>query len=348
MSGAGYRYKGRESLPDCIPDCLCAPPLHRTPWLWCLDLFAMATITHYDSTLGAGFIGCLFTAIMYGITCIQSFTFFQNSSKDRKVVQYAVACLLVLDTLHFIFVAATLYWYTVTHFAYPNVIQRIPWSIFGILLITPTSDGVVRCFFTYRIWILSHNNRFVTYPLIGMIITIYGFAIAFGAKFLPLSTYDQIAEISWLMYLSLGALVAADVYIAIVLCYLLYKARTGFNKVTDSLINVLLLYTVNTGLLTSVFALACFITYAAMPDNYIFLSIYLPLSKLYFNALLASLNARDYMSRRRAANEDVSIPFSSRSRTAQGTIPIEFAPLGTTQLSVLVEREEFKTISEPG
>ena len=27
---------------------------------------------------------------MYGITCIQSFTFFQNSSKDRKVVQYAV------------------------------------------------------------------------------------------------------------------------------------------------------------------------------------------------------------------------------------------------------------------
>lgn len=51
-----YRYKGRDFLPDCTPDYLCAPPLH-------LDLPAMATITHYDSTLGAGFIGCLFTAM---------------------------------------------------------------------------------------------------------------------------------------------------------------------------------------------------------------------------------------------------------------------------------------------
>lgn len=42
--------------------------------------------------------------------------------------------------------------------------------------------------------------------------------------------FNVLSFIQWLMYLSLGALVVADVYIAIVLCYLLYKARTGFNK----------------------------------------------------------------------------------------------------------------------
>ncbi|PIL29372.1 hypothetical protein GSI_09423 [Ganoderma sinense ZZ0214-1] len=90
------------------------------------------------------------------------------------------------------------------------------------------------------------------------------------------------------MYVGLGLLVVTDIYNALVLCYFLYKARTGFNTRTDSVINVLLLYTVNTGLITSVFALACFITYAAMPTNYVFLTLYFPLSKLYFNALLAS------------------------------------------------------------
>ena len=58
-----YGYKGCDSLPDCTPDYLCAPPLYQSSWLRCLDLPAMATITHYDSTLGAGFIGCLFTAM---------------------------------------------------------------------------------------------------------------------------------------------------------------------------------------------------------------------------------------------------------------------------------------------
>ncbi|KAM5539777.1 hypothetical protein V8D89_006590 [Ganoderma adspersum] len=248
----------------------------------------MATHFHFDNTLGAGFIGCLITATLYGVTCIQTFTFFQNSSRDRKVVKYAVACLLILDTLHFIFVADTLYWYLVTNFTDPTVIGRIPWSIFGGLLVTPISDGLVRCFFTYRVWVLSRKNRIITYPLMGMVIVIFAISMAYGINGLSLPTFQQIATISWILYAGLGCLVVGDGYIAMVLCYFLYKGRTGFNKGTDSLINVLLLYTVNTGLLTSVFALACLIAYAAMPRNFVAFALYFPLSKLYFNALLAS------------------------------------------------------------
>jgi len=54
-----------------------------------------------------------------------------------------------------------------------------------------------------------------------------------------------------------------------------------------------MVYTVQTGLLTSVASLGCVIAYAISPNTYIFLAIYFPLSKLYINALLATLNARD-------------------------------------------------------
>jgi len=72
---------------------------------------------------------------------------------------------------------------------------------------------------------------------------------------------------------------------------MLAKSRTGFRR-TDSLVNILLVYTINTGLLTGIVAMLCFILYAVMPDTYIFMAIFLNLSKLYLNALLATLNAR--------------------------------------------------------
>ncbi|GJE90790.1 hypothetical protein PsYK624_069340 [Phanerochaete sordida] len=58
-----------------------------------------------------------------------------------------------------------------------------------------------------------------------------------------------------------------------------------------------MIYTVNTGLITSVFAVADVTTCAAMPNNFIFVAIYFLLNGLYSNSLLASLNARDYLSR---------------------------------------------------
>ncbi|EJF56530.1 hypothetical protein DICSQDRAFT_163870, partial [Dichomitus squalens LYAD-421 SS1] len=270
-------------------------------------------VIHYDNTLGAGFVGCLFTATLYGVTCVQSFMFFQSSSQERKLLKYSVSCLFVLDTLHYILVAHTLYWYMVTNFTDPTVIERIPWSIFPVYSSPPP---VILLFDAF--------SPIASGFIVGIFV-MFGVGIGFGIKGLFLPTFSQLAKLSWLMYLGLGLLVVCDAYTALVLCYLLYKGRTGVNKGTDSLINVLLLYTVNTGLLTSIFALACFITYAAMPTNYVFLAMYFPLSKLYLNALLASLNARGHIGRVGAdTTGHVSIPFSSRTRVGQETIPIEF------------------------
>lgn len=82
------------------------------------------------------------------------------------------------------------------------------------------------------------------------------------------------------------------------------------NRRTNSILNALIAYTINTGLLTSMMCFVSMITHAVMPHNFIFIGVYFPLSGLYSNALLGSLNARDWF-RRETESIHAIIPLSS-------------------------------------
>ncbi|KIP01956.1 hypothetical protein PHLGIDRAFT_319266 [Phlebiopsis gigantea 11061_1 CR5-6] len=82
-------------------------------------------------------------------------------------------------------------------------------------------------------------------------------------------------------------------------------------------------YAINTSLLTSVFAVATFITCLAMPDNFIFLALIFPLSELYSNSLLASLNMRGRLRRRIVRG---SVELDDLEALSRGTV--EFAHEG--------------------
>ncbi|KAH9474978.1 hypothetical protein JR316_0012077 [Psilocybe cubensis] len=79
-------------------------------------------------------------------------------------------------------------------------------------------------------------------------------------------------------------------------------------KRTDSILKIMMAFSINTGLLTSICAVACLVTYAIWPQRFIFMGLYFALSKLYVNSLLASLNARHSLSRRdRADSTDCDV-----------------------------------------
>ncbi|KAJ7649234.1 hypothetical protein B0H17DRAFT_1102534 [Mycena rosella] len=106
-----------------------------------------------------------------------------------------------------------------------------------------------------------------------------------------MQTFSQVDSLSSLMFLNFAAGTSSDLSVALALCYLLRGSRTGFQR-TDSLIRVLMMYTVNTGLIVALDATAGMFSYVFMPHNFIFLGFYLLLSKLYLNSYLAILNAR--------------------------------------------------------
>ncbi|KAG6819430.1 hypothetical protein H0H93_011957 [Arthromyces matolae] len=92
--------------------------------------------------------------------------------------------------------------------------------------------------------------------------------------------------------ISINALsTAADILIAGSLCYMLHRARTGFKK-SDSMINKLMLFVVNTGVLTSMCAVASLVCLIASPLTLAYATFYFCIGRLYTNSFLATLNAR--------------------------------------------------------
>ncbi|EKM56793.1 uncharacterized protein PHACADRAFT_183380 [Phanerochaete carnosa HHB-10118-sp] len=172
------------------------------------------------------------------------------------------------------------------------------------------NDFIVRCWFVYRIWILSGRNRWATFPMTILCIFLFGLTIVTGVEFYQTKTYLRLVHthVRWLVYTDLSLVFAADVLIAATLCYLLAISRTKamnhksvhiscrstllmlkliYDR-TESYVNILILYTINTGLLTSMLSMACLITFVTMPHNYVFVALYFPMMTLYANSLLAS------------------------------------------------------------
>jgi len=106
--------------------------------------------------------------------------------------------------------------------------------------------------------------------------------------FVPFSRFEN--EI-WLVCLTLGLSIASDAIITCSLCWFLQKSKTGFER-TDGIIDKLLLYAINTGLLCIIFDAVVLVCAGSMRKNLVYFGLYFIISKLYSNSLLAVLNSR--------------------------------------------------------
>ncbi|KAB5589857.1 Transmembrane protein [Ceratobasidium theobromae] len=122
-------------------------------------------------------------------------------------------------------------------------------------------------------------------------LTQLGFGLATFAYAWILGEFVKYLDYRWLVACWLGSAAVCDVLIVYMLSTALMTQRTGFGR-TDALVNKLLRYAVNTGLLTSIFAILDLVTFCTMP-NFVHLAFNFVLGKLYTNTLLATLNARE-------------------------------------------------------
>ncbi|KAI0030552.1 hypothetical protein K488DRAFT_87669 [Vararia minispora EC-137] len=253
----------------------------------------------WDNTVGALLIGGLVGGVLFGLTCMQSYMYFSKYKDDRLLLRFFVAVLWLLDAVDFAFNSHTLYFFLVTNYTNPMALSgKVPWSLSSHVLITTVVDFMIRAMFARKIFQLSNHNYLLTGSLlatstldlvVGIIITVRAFAI---------SSIQNLEPLHNLFYVDFAAGTGSDLYVAVVLCYYLARSRTGFNTRTDSIVNILMLYTINTGLLTAIDAALGLITALVMPHNFVFVAFYLQLSKLYTNAYLATLNNRESLRER--------------------------------------------------
>jgi len=260
-----------------------------------------------SNTVGAVVIGLGISSLVFGMLCIQVWTYYQRYPNDHWSYKVLVFVLWALEALHQTFVGHVAWFYVVENFGNFFVLLEPPvWTLTAQTLVGSLVGTIVKICFGMRVWKFSRGNCLVTGLIITMALAQFATAIVYTLKafHLHLDQADQIKTIGSAA-LSLG--VVTDVFTAASLSYFLHKMRTGFKR-SDTLINRLIIYSVNTGTLTSVFSAAVLASYNLMPANIIYIALYFILSKLFANSCVATLNTRRFVHGRGTDHEEATIP----------------------------------------
>lgn len=265
-----------------------------------------------DVTVGALLLATMLTTMGFGVTSMQTYLWWRHYPRDPLQIRLVVWSLLCLDICHIILSIHMIYYYLVINYNSPEALTKSVWSFDITVVVTATITLISHCFYARRVYILSNHN----YWLPAVIILLSGVRLAFGcvvtARMFQIQVLDKLPDaMAPYVGTGMGSGSIADCIITASLVYYLRDHKTGFNSRTDSLLDKLTYWTVNCGLLPSVVGVAVIVCFIIMPDNMIYLALHLLLSKLYANALLATLNFRKAHRGRGVTDEESSIPLSS-------------------------------------
>ncbi|KAH8104822.1 hypothetical protein BXZ70DRAFT_1005324 [Cristinia sonorae] len=240
---------------------------------------------------GAALVGIVIEGTLFGVTLLQTYTYYKHYPEDSLTMKLLVGILTALDSLHLIFCIRSVYWYLVINFGRWEILDEVTWTSILQADVNGLIGIIVQYFFTRRLWKMS-NNWFLAAILSSEDFTLAWVLAIFTAYAFKLGKFSSFGSLTWITCTGLGSAAAADVIIAIAMVYYLSQKRTGIES-TDSLVSTLMVYSVNTGLLTSILATSSVILFLTMQTNQIWMVVFWIMGKCYVNSFLASLNSRE-------------------------------------------------------
>ncbi|THH02602.1 hypothetical protein EW026_g262 [Hermanssonia centrifuga] len=236
---------------------------------------------------------------------MQVFLYYRLYPNDRYRIKWTVTIVWLLDLLHTIMVCLANWSYLIVHFGDGEASKKIAWPVCVTIALTAVVTFLVHCFFAHRVYTLSKQKLYIAAP------------VALLAALRVVSAFTQMAragtwakfgsDSAWLFTTGLSISAVLDVTIAVALITYLKRSRTGWSAM-DQIIDSIVLYTVENGALTSVFAIVSLICWVSMSSNLIFLALHFAISKLYANSFLATLNARKTLQQRSQGSSDHQLP----------------------------------------
>ncbi|KAL9713310.1 hypothetical protein Ac2012v2_002915 [Leucoagaricus gongylophorus] len=220
---------------------------------------------------------------------------------------------MLFETIHQALITHCIYVYLVSYYSQPEMLGQLVWSLLVEVLFNGLTAFLVQSFLTMRVWKFSNRKIWLTGLLVLLIAGEFGCIIAYTILSLQLRTYLELGQLKGLS-IAVNVLAAAgDLVIAASLCVILHQSRTGFKR-SDTMIKKLIIYSVNTGLLTSLCAVASLISIVFAGHTFLYIMFFFCIGRLYSNSLLGALNSRK---RIRAAAEGVQTTSENLSLSLQ-------------------------------
>lgn len=228
---------------------------------------------------------------------------------------------------------------SVTNYSDSTALAYLPNPTIITIILCPPIAVAVQGFFVLRVYKLSEQPLLLA---VGGLLAISKFVLhlTFGiAAYIIKDTARLVHEWGWCITSYLVLSIACDTLIATSLSYHLQLRKTGFNR-TSRIIDRMILYALATGLTTSTTELVEAICFWTMPNNYIWLGLYVIESGLYTNSLLAALNSRSlFNDSLRNSEVPYELGFSPRGSETAGTSYGDPKGSQPILISVMHERE---------
>ncbi|RPD69294.1 hypothetical protein L226DRAFT_280182 [Lentinus tigrinus ALCF2SS1-7] len=263
-----------------------------------------------EGVMGGLLVSIFFACILYGMTTLQAFMYYQKYPNDIPLLRFLVTAVWILETVHTAFCMQFVYAYLISGFAdFANFIA-VHWSV-GVAIASSVAVALcVQGYYTWRVYVVSGRFALWSAVIAFCALARVGFGIGSTCLTYIYPNWLQLRELKvGLATVSggLGAAALVDLLVALTLTFYLKRNRTGFHKESNSMVNKILVYTVNTGAITGAASL----------------------TKLYANSFLGSLNARTHL-RNASQNTGGGRMFSSNSRggpeftisSPRGAVPV--------------------------
>ncbi|KAF8800906.1 hypothetical protein BYT27DRAFT_7116379, partial [Phlegmacium glaucopus] len=300
--------------------------------------------------------GLILSPILAPVSCVQAWYYFTHQT-DTWPIKLLVSAVMFFDTIHQVLITHTVYTYTVTNWGTPAELQKLVWLVIYLTINQGLTALLVQSFLAMRVWRLS-NRRIALISVVALLV-LGEFGMFFSSlKILHFKTFAQLVELKALSILVNALAAAGDLLIAGTLCVILHLSRTGFRRQvppavnqkfslfinlfflyrSDTMINKLILFAVNTGFLTSICAVASLVSIVVAGHTFIYIGFFFCIGRLYTNSLLATLNARKMI---RIAGEGIQATSENFSVSLR-----EFPPMTTMRPTSMNISMKFGTDSD--
>ncbi|KAJ6570853.1 hypothetical protein DFH09DRAFT_1277484 [Mycena vulgaris] len=263
-----------------------------------------------DGTIGALEIGVLVSYVFFGVETTQAYIYYGRFPGDSPKLKSSI-----FQLGHVISIAHSIYTVSVSDYCHPERLLRAPTSIPVALLFSSIVVTIVQGFFASRIYRLS-QALFV--PCLCGFLALLRLLVC---TFLFISAIHMTSMIEWetqwsWMFTSIWAISSSnDIILAIALTRLLWRHRAQTeSKRTIALMDKIIKWTLETGIMTSIAGSGVLITFVTMRNKYIWVAFHVVTAKLYSNALFATLNSRTTLRAMNASEIILDINSSSPAR----------------------------------
>ncbi|THG94059.1 hypothetical protein EW145_g8221, partial [Phellinidium pouzarii] len=231
-----------------------------------------------DNTLGMLYIASILTMGLWGAGTVQMYYYFTKYTKDETWLKIHVFVVWAFDTAHQALIIKANYIYLITQYGNPAFLVHVESSLLNSIILTAFICAGVQIIFLMRIWRLSKRNIYMTGVVALLVAAQFVSTVVYYGKAYHFQTFADLETIFTITRIINVLTAASDIVVAAALVYLLQTSRTGF-KASDTIISRLIAFTVNTGLITAMCAIASLVTGITYPNTLIYILFYLSLGR---------------------------------------------------------------------